>query len=165
MKIKIGELAKMANCPVVTIRFYEKEGLLDRPERTEGNYRLYGDRDIERLRFVMHCRRHKMKLSEIRELLAFRDNPEADCSWVNRLVADHIVNVEKQIESLSSLKEQLENLIKKCNGGKKTDCGIMQSLSLPDSCPYCEDLRCKSMVEGKNSHTARKLRKQTKGDK
>ncbi|WP_300882315.1 MerR family transcriptional regulator, partial [uncultured Desulfovibrio sp.] len=71
MKVKIGELAKMTGCEVVTIRYYEKEGLLKKPERTEGNYRIYEDDDIARLRFIRHCRQHGMSLSEIRALLAF----------------------------------------------------------------------------------------------
>ena len=65
MKVKIGELAKMTGCQVVTIRYYEKEGLLKRPERTERNYRLYGEEDMARLRFIRHCRQHGMSLDEI----------------------------------------------------------------------------------------------------
>jgi DNA-binding transcriptional MerR regulator len=41
MHLKIGELSKKTSCSVLTIRFYEKEGLIPEPERTEGNYRLY----------------------------------------------------------------------------------------------------------------------------
>lgn len=152
MKMKIGELAKMAGCPVVTIRFYEKEGLLLEPERTRGNYRLYRSDDIERLRFVMHCRRHDMKLSKIRELLAFKDNPKPDCGWVNTLIANHISNVEEQIESLSRLKNQLENLLHKCSGGKNDGCGILESLSSADSCPYCEDFRCRVEAHAKHKN-------------
>ena len=63
--MKIGELAKKTGCQVVTIRYYEKEGLLPEPERSEGNYRLYSEADIERLRFIRHCRHHDMKLAEI----------------------------------------------------------------------------------------------------
>ena len=85
MKVKIGKLAKMTGCEVVTIRYYEKEGLLKEPERTEGNYRVYGEDAQERLRFIRHCRQHGMKLSEIRELLAFSDNPTVSCDWVNNL--------------------------------------------------------------------------------
>lgn len=149
MKMKIGQLAKMAGCPVVTIRFYEKEGLLGSPERSGGNYRMYGEEDMERLRFVLHCRQHGMKLSEIRELLAFKDNPGADCSWVGSLVATHIADVEAQIASLSRLKAQLEGLLHKCapvegEGGQGGRCcGIVASLSATDGCPYCEDLRCR----------------------
>ena len=75
MKVKIGELAKMTGCQVVTIRYYEKEGLLSEPDRTGANYRLYGDKEIERLHFILHCRHHGMKLSEIRDLLAYKDIP------------------------------------------------------------------------------------------
>ena len=134
MRVKIGELAKMSGCQVVTIRFYEKEGLLTEPERTGANYRLYGDADIERLRFIRHCRRHGMKLSEIRELLAFKDNPKADCSWVGSLIKGHIANVTEQIESLAALKEQLESLQHKCASGKNGGCGILESLGSADGC-------------------------------
>lgn len=143
MKLKIGQLAKMANMRVVTIRYYEKEGLLDAPDRTGSNYRVYGDKDIERLRFIKHCRGHGMTLSEIRELLAFKDNPKASCDWINTLVETHIANVNEQIEALHQLKGQLELLRRKCSGGKTDGCGIIGSLSGEDGCPYCEDFRCK----------------------
>jgi Cd(II)/Pb(II)-responsive transcriptional regulator len=144
MKVKIGELSRMSGCQVVTIRFYEKQGLLTKPERSGANYRLYGDADIERLRFIRHCRRYGMKLSEIRELLAFRDNPKTDCSWVGSLVKEHIDNVTEQIEALTALKEYLERLQHRCPAGKKGGCGILESLSDVDGCPYCEDFRCKA---------------------
>lgn len=143
MKLKIGELAKLVGCQVVTIRFYEKEGLLRKPERTESNYRLYDDKDIERLRFIMHCRRHNVKLSEIRDLLAFKDNPRTDCSWINTLVEKHISSVTQQIESLTNLKEDLEKLLHQCSGGKKDGCGILKSLTEAEGCQHCEDLQCR----------------------
>lgn len=152
MKMKIGELAKLAGCQVVTIRFYEKEGLLNEPERTGSNYRLYNDSDIERLRFIMHCRRHGMKLSEIRELLAFKDKPKADCGWIGSLVEKHMENVAEQIESLTRLKEQLEALRHKCSSGKNGGCGILESLSEADGCPYCEDFRCRAEQHAKHKH-------------
>jgi DNA-binding transcriptional MerR regulator len=54
--LKIGELAKQTGCLVETIRYYEGEGLLLEPARSEGNYRLYTDIHIERLQFIRHCR-------------------------------------------------------------------------------------------------------------
>jgi len=133
--MKIGELSKKTGCKVVTVRFYEKEGLLGEPERSDGNYRLYGKEDLERLEFIMHCRKHDMKLDEIRKLLAFRDQPQHDCTWVTRLIDDHIVNVEEQIRSLEHLKRHLERLRTRCEGGHSGDsCGIMQSLDSVDAC-------------------------------
>ena len=142
MKVKIGELAKMTGCEVVTTRYYEKEGLLKEPERTEGNYRVYGEDAQERLRFIRHCRQHGMKLSEIRELLAFSDNPTVSCDWVNNLIKQHIESVEKQINDLTHLKKHLESLYHKCDGGKKSDCGIIKSLIDGENCIYCQKNKC-----------------------
>lgn len=143
MKVKIGELAKMTGCEVVTIRYYEQEGLLKEPERTEGNYRVYGEDAQERLRFIRHCRQHGMKLSEIRDLLAFSDNPTVSCDWVNNLIKQHIESVEKQINDLTHLKKHLESLYHKCDGGKKSDCGIIKSLIDGENCIYCQKNKCK----------------------
>lgn len=141
--MKIGEVAKKAGCQVVTIRYYEKEGLLPEPERSEGNYRVYNEEHIERLHFIRHCRHHGMKLADIRELLAFKDNPQADCSWVSRMIGGHIEGVNKQIASLTHLKMHLEDLLHKCpDGHQASGCGIIQSLNQAEHCPYCEDKRC-----------------------
>lgn len=140
--MKIGELSKRTGCKVVTIRYYEKEGLLAEPERTEGNYRLYGNEDLERLEFIMHCRKHDMKLDEIKKLLAFRDRPQHDCTWVTELIKTHIENVDEQIQSLEHLKHHLVQLRERCAGGHTGDtCGIMQGLSSREPCcASCE--RC-----------------------
>lgn len=138
--MKIGELAKKTGCKVVTIRYYEKEGLLPEPERGHSNYRIYSKDDLERLEFIMHCRRHDMKLDEIKKLLAFKTRPHGDCGWVDELVAAHIQNVDEQIKSLEHLKYHLEKLKHSCsgkhNGGR---CGIIQSLSNPhgECCKHC----------------------------
>ncbi|MCL1939301.1 MAG: Cd(II)/Pb(II)-responsive transcriptional regulator [Desulfovibrionaceae bacterium] len=133
--MKIGELAKRTGCKVVTIRYYEKEGLLAEPERGSGNYRLYGKEDLERLEFIMHCRGHGMKLEEMKKLLAFRDHPQRDCTWVCELVSSHIKEVEARIASLEHLKSHLEQLGRRCSGGRNgRTCGIMHSLDHPTAC-------------------------------
>jgi len=127
--MKIGELARETGCKVVTIRYYEKEGLLAEPARTEGNYRRYGREDLERLKFIRHCRKHDMKLGEIRKLLAFRDHQQRDCTWVTELIDGHIRSVDAQIQSLEHLKHHLEQLRRRCAGGHSGEtCGIMQGL-------------------------------------
>ena len=142
--MKIGELAKKTGCQVVTIRYYEKEGLLPEPERSDGNYRVYTEADIERLHFIRHCRHHDMKLAEIRELLAFKDNPQADCSWIKDLIRGHIERVSAQIASLSHLKTHLEHLLNTCPDGQQNGCGIVKTLGTAASCPFCEDVRCQA---------------------
>lgn len=138
MRLRIGELAKMAGCLTVTIRFYEKEGLLASPERDGGNYRVYTDADAERLRFILHCRKHGVSLAEIRRLLAIRDNPVRDCAFAHELVANRLAEVEEQLASLNDLKEKLLALQKgnSCSGA----CSILERLEAPDNCPYCRAL-------------------------
>lgn len=142
MAYRIGDLAKMTGCKPVTIRYYEKEGLLPAPERTAGNYRLYGERELERLRFVRHCRQHGMELDEIRALLAFRDKPVANCGWINTLVAGRIARVDEQIAALQHLKEHLQTLLHSCEGDRGGECGILKSLNKGESCPHCARFAC-----------------------
>lgn len=141
MPVKIGELARLAGCQPVTIRYYEKEGLLKASERTASNYRLYEEDDIEKLRFIRHCRQHGISIAEIRDLLAFNANPKVNCDWIDTLIAKHIAEVEARMADLAHLKKHLESLRQKCSGGKKGDCGIMEELKHCQSCPYCQKLK------------------------
>ena len=137
MEIRIGDLAKRSGCEVVTIRYYEKEGLLPKPARSGGNFRLYGDAHIERLQFVRHCRSLDMPLNEIRALLGLRDNSAQDCGDVNALLDAHIRQTEERVEALLQLKRHLLSLRAKCSGARRIEaCGILQGLSNCNS-PEC----------------------------
>jgi DNA-binding transcriptional MerR regulator len=137
--MKIGELAKLSGIQTVTIRFYEKEGLLSAPDRTGSNYRLYGEKDFERLRFIKHCRQHGMGLSDIRQLLSCKDNPQKDSGWVKMLVENHVAKVQQQIDSLILLKGQLGELLD--SGNETAGMGIIESLNNGDNCPDCKEHR------------------------
>lgn len=129
MEIRIGDLAKRSGCEVVTIRYYEKEGLLPKPARSSGNFRLYGDAHIERLQFIRHCRSLDMTLREIRALLGLRDNPTKDCDEVNVLLDTHIQQVEVRVEALLRLRQHLLALREQCSGARPVQaCGILQEL-------------------------------------
>lgn len=130
MGIKIGDLAKRTGCEVVTIRYYEKEGLMPEPPRSEGNFRLYGEAHIERLQFIRNCRSLDMTLEEVRALLELRDVPVQECGEVNALLDEHIRGVEVRVEALLRLKQNLVSLREKCSGSWPTDsCPILQGLS------------------------------------
>lgn len=130
MNIKIGELAKRTECQVETIRYYEKEGLLPEPSRSSGNYRVYGEAHVERLRFIRHCRSLDMALGDVRALLKYRDTPDEDCGDVNALLDEHIHEVEVRVKELMQLKRHLTILREKCTSTKPTEsCGILQALA------------------------------------
>jgi Cd(II)/Pb(II)-responsive transcriptional regulator len=130
--LKIGELAKRTGCLVETIRYYEKEGLLREPSRSEGNYRLYTDIHIERLQFIRHCRSLDVTLKEIRNLLRFRDSPEENCSGVDALLDQHIEHVANRIRELKSLQMKLKALRGLCQHAQPAkNCRILQTLESP----------------------------------
>ena len=127
--MKIGELAVLANTPVETIRFYEREALLPPAGRTAGNYRVYEAAHAERLAFIRHCRSLDMTLDEVRVLLRLRDAPSQDCAEVNRLLDEHIGHVAERIRGLRALERQLKALREQCRGaGTAGDCGILNQL-------------------------------------
>lgn len=129
-ELKIGQLAKLTDCLVETIRYYEREGLLPPPDRSHANYRLYGPAHLERLQFIRHCRSLDMTLDEIRHLLRFKDAPEDNCSEVNALLDRHIGHVAARIAQLQALQHQLEDLRRLCHTAQAAkDCGILQSLA------------------------------------
>jgi Cd(II)/Pb(II)-responsive transcriptional regulator len=134
--LKIGELAKRTSCLVETIRYYEREGLLLEPARSEGNYRLYTDIHVERLQFIRHCRSLDMTLEEIRNLLRFRDAPDENCSEVNALLDEHIEQVSNRIKALRFLQKDLRRLRSLCERTQAAkDCRILQSLASPPTGP------------------------------
>lgn len=101
--MRIGELGKKADCLVQTVRFYESEGLLPEPARSEGNFRLYDEVHLQRLLFIRRCRAKDMTLDEIRQLLNLRDRPELGCGEVNALVDAHIGASADQDEGIARL--------------------------------------------------------------
>jgi len=128
-ELKIGELAAHTGYTVEAIRYYERQGLLPAPARSDGNYRLYRGTHLERLRFIRHCRSLDMALDEIRSLLTFRDHPDQSCGAVNALLDRHIVEVADRIAQLRDLEQQLLGLRGLCTEVLTArDCAILQCL-------------------------------------
>ncbi len=128
--MKIGELAKSTQTQVETIRYYEREGLLPSPLRSEGNYRIYGPEHAARLSFIRNFRSLDMTLNEIRTLLAFKDAQQGDCDGVNELIDTHMAHVASRIKELRTLERQLKELRETCMEARATNqCGILAELS------------------------------------
>jgi len=128
--MKIGELARRAHCQVETIRYYEREKLLPEPNRSVGNFRLYGPAHHERLAFIRRCRSLGMPLVEIRALLEFRDSPHGNCGAVNELLDAHIRRVMDRIGEMRALEKQLKKLRRLCPRERPAEsCEILKSLA------------------------------------
>jgi len=129
--LKIGELATATDTPVETIRFYEREGLIPAPARTDSNYRTYGPPHVQRLAFIRRCRSLDMGLDEVRVLLRFQDHPTADCGEVNLVLDEHIGHVTVRMRELRVLEKQLRELRAHCGSAQSGQaCGILEQLNL-----------------------------------
>lgn len=128
--MKIGKLSELSQCSIQTIRYYEKEGLIDPPRRSEGNFRLYDQNALTRLKFIRRCRTLDITLTEIRQLLELQRIPSEPCSQVNAMIDSHILEVKSKITELQALANELKYLRMKCHDGTVIDeCGIMENLS------------------------------------
>jgi DNA-binding transcriptional MerR regulator len=129
-QVSIGELAKVTSTKVVTIRYYERIGLLPSPPRTSGNYRAYDREQVARLRFIRKCRDLGFALDQVRDLLRLSSRKEQDCTEVDRLAAAHLAAVESKIADLKRLATELRRLNNCCQGGGRiADCRIIEALS------------------------------------
>lgn len=109
--LRIGKLAQASGVPAKTIRFYEEVELLPPAQRAENSYRLYGNDDVQRLRFIRNARSLDFSLDDLREILALRDQGEAPCRYVMQLLEEKSVEIEERIRQLRALQEELQQLL------------------------------------------------------
>ena len=109
--MRIGELAGRTGVDTQTIRYYERIRLLPEPERTESRYRVYGDGDEARLRFVKSARELGMTLAEVREILALRERAECPCGYVAGTLARHAEDIRRRIVELTRFEREIEELL------------------------------------------------------
>ncbi len=129
--LMIGQLARQTGTKVETIRFYEKNGLLPAPSRTDGNYRAYEPGHLNRLSFIRRARELGFSLDQIREFLKLSDDRSQSCAAVDAIAREHRKEVERKIEDLIALKSELDRMIDQCGCGLVADCRIIESLSPP----------------------------------
>ena len=124
-----GTLAKQAGVNGETLRYYEREGLLPEPKRSESGYRLYREDDVKRVRFIKRAQELGFNLREIKELLALTAEDDNSVQDVKKLSQQKIHEIQEKIDSLEAMKKTLTKLVRACSGkGKVEHCPIIQSL-------------------------------------
>lgn len=127
--LTIGEVARRAGVGVETVRFYERQGLLEEPARKDSGYRQYADDAVTRLRFIRRAKELGFSLKEIQELLALRLDPATTCAEVRGAAEAKIADVEERIQALQRIKKALKKLTAACSGrGPVSACPILEAL-------------------------------------
>ena len=128
----IGQLAKAAEVPTTTVRYYERAGLLTPPERTKSGYRMYDERAVERLRFIRASQGVGFSLDDVRELLAL--DSQSSCRDVQRLLENRIEDLDRKLGEMKFVRATLGQALNRCRKSRR-------------GCPVLVDLRKRSRSE------------------
>lgn len=135
-RLTIGKVARLTEVGVETIRFYEREGLIDPPPRRPSGYREYPEDAIRRIRFIRRAKELGFTLKEIKELLNLRVDPgsPATCDAVRALAEEKLADVRARIQALTRLEAILSQLVQDCcNRSVASNCPILSAMDEEES--------------------------------
>jgi DNA-binding transcriptional MerR regulator len=110
----IGEVSRQTGLSVHAIRFYETEGLLREPARTDSGYRVFSPQTVDQLRFIRKAQELGFSLDEIRELLVLKDRSTNACSHVKSLVEEKLATVREKLRELEAIEKDLKGVLAEC---------------------------------------------------
>lgn len=122
MEMQIGEIAKLADVNIQTIRFYERRKLIRPAARRESGYRLYDENSLRQIRFIKEAQALGFSLAEIRTLLGLRVRSAKSCDSVKERAQQKLISVREKIESLQKMELALTKLIEECEHRTASDC-------------------------------------------
>jgi Hg(II)-responsive transcriptional regulator len=134
--MRTGELAAHAGVNIQTVRFYERRGILPKPERTSSGYRVYSPEAVRLIRFIKRAQELGFTLVEIEDLLRLRHNRRSSCAAVKSAGQAKMSSVEAKIASLKAMKRALAVLLASCErNDRDRECPILEALESPDEQP------------------------------
>ncbi len=131
MSYQIGEVAKRVGMTVEGLRFYERKGLINPARRSPSRYRLYGDREIQTLRFIRAAQEMGFALREVEELLAIRQGKDSNCAAMRDRLVDKLEGVRRKIKLLRVLENYLVSSVARCDEQLrrgKNECPVLDEL-------------------------------------
>lgn len=131
MQMTISKLANAAGVNVETIRYYERRGLIEQPEKPAQGYRKYPLQTLTRIRFIKRAQELGFTLEDIGHLLMMEDQP---CAQARQLAEQKLAQVQAKLRDLQQLAEALRKLVSQCeHNPDQSRCPLVDTLS--DSAP------------------------------
>lgn len=106
-----GEAAKALGVGVQTLHFYEQQGLIPRPPRSQGGYRLYSPEMIEQVRFIRKAQALGFSLEEVKEILGLARKGSSPCRRVQAALTEKLREVDRRLQELQGFRAELASLI------------------------------------------------------
>lgn len=126
----IGELARRCGVSRDTVRFYERERLLPPARRTPARYRLYGDEDVRRVRFIRQAQGIGLTLGDIRELLNIHQlRTPQECRRVAARLRARVEVIDRKIKELAAFRRELTEALERCERADSESCPVVLDLA------------------------------------
>jgi len=127
--VNIGQASRATGVPAKMIRYYESTGLIRPAERTGGNYRAFGDRDINELRFIRRARTLGFSIEDIVILLSLWRDRTRPSREVRAVAEQRLADLHARIAEMQAMADTLETLARCCAGDDRPDCPILADLA------------------------------------
>jgi DNA-binding transcriptional MerR regulator len=135
-EFSIGEVARRTGSSRQLIRWYEEQGLLPPPRRTQGGQRRYDEAALNRILFIRHARDLGFSLQDIRALLELAAHPEAPCAHADDIARRQLANVRAKIAELRALEKELLRMVSECPSGEVRRCRVIEVISDHAQCRF-----------------------------
>lgn len=121
----IGEVARMVDVATSTLRYYERQGLIQPQSRSRAGYRMYDALAVERLRFVRAAQAVGFTLDDIRALLELDE--QSDRERVQAMIEERIADIDARLADLNRVRATLGSALQRCRGSGKC-CAVVTGL-------------------------------------
>lgn len=131
-RLRIGEVAGKAGVNIQTLRYYERRGLIEAPERTASGYREYPSETVRLIRFIKRAQDLGFTLKEIAELSSLRDGGGKRRNEVRALAEAKMRDIDQKLARLQAMRSALYGLLEACACGRRPSCPILEALNDPE---------------------------------
>jgi len=126
--LNIGEVAKLAELPIKTIRYYEDIGFIQ-PKRSANGYRSFRQSDVHKLAFLGRARSLGFSIEDCRALLHLYGDDKRASADVKRIAQEHLTRIDAKVKELQTMRHTLSHLIEACAGDDRPSCPILSDLA------------------------------------
>ncbi len=142
--MKIGEVAKLTGIGIETLRFYERSGLLSRPARTEGGYRLYDPEALTTLDFIKRAQTMGFTLDEIKQIIAESRAGQSPCADVREIVRQRLIELDERLKQMQLYRDELAKTLKQWDKSGDVEghiCGLIESTTINTAKPVSTQMK------------------------
>ncbi|MBB1351802.1 MULTISPECIES: MerR family transcriptional regulator [unclassified Pseudoalteromonas] len=108
--MKVAELAKSLGTTADTVRYYSRLGLL-KPAKSVNGYKLYSNKEVSRLKFILSARNLGFSVADIKQILNESEDGKSACPLVRSLIKERLEETEKQFQAMLALRGKMSSAL------------------------------------------------------